>query len=586
MRAKELAPKWGLGERAMVELTNLTSNPQLVGKPTRLEVIAPDMESKFVAELNYHQPGARHTIEFEAHNIDLARLINQGRVGRALAVQGGALNIAGKGSLSNNEFELPVTVDAKRLDLSLAKTERFAGLSPEVWNEGLNELGGAFQFEADVYGRWLAPRLRLNTDELLANFRQQLLSAGKLVALKAVDKQLEQGKRLAREQIDTRVDAAKAVVDNAHDRADQQLDAASQKADQVAQQAEAKIGQAEQAVNQAQQGVDQRVAGAASKTQDRISGAQGQAQAMLGAKVDAAQKAAAALGAGPLPAENIPGVSVAGKLIGEAAAKAQRQVQSAQGGASRASGQAGDAARSPLAQGRGQVEQGQRYAQSYEGAARNALDSGQQKADTRLETSREQAGRYTTQSADRVRGLVERGFDSLARGAVGAQGASAGQHAEAAATDSPANGAETGRYDQYQSRYTNNAGTEPRQPSRKTATKRRTVFRVIARRRPAAPQRQPTMLEPLPLSRSPIATTTKKRPSKAPKAPPPPQARACLTVSRDGTTKRPRRRTIPRPRKTPSQTRPRAPLDLDTRRRQTVSRSMIAPATATPALPA
>lgn len=288
---KGLASQFGLGSDGSVELANLSSQPALTGQPTVVAIKAPGHGAEIVATLNLHQPEASHELKFHASGIDLAGLIEPYSPRAPLSVRGGKISLVGRGWLTPQEFELAINAELADLRVQVSAQRPVAGLPPQLWNDGLAQLRG-LQTEATLAGRWSKPQLRIDSDRLVQQFKQQLLAAGETLLAKAIDEQIARGEARVGQAIDqslARAEAAvdrqaakvDAAVDRTTERAEQIVDRASTKIEGVVAKGEAQVAGVGQRVEHSAAGVQStldRTQSRVSQTQDRYAQSAAQAQ--------------------------------------------------------------------------------------------------------------------------------------------------------------------------------------------------------------------------------------------------------------------------------------------------------------------
>jgi hypothetical protein len=217
VRATHLAPQWGLGDDATIQLTDLASDPRITRKPARLLVVAREGQLKADVQFNLHRPGMPHDLAFEAREVPLQKLVKPAKLPDTLTVTGGKLTLSGKGTLTSRQIDLPLRLTAKELDVKVGGTQPKGGLPADLWNQGLSKLGG-LEMPSRLSGGWRSPRLRLNAKELAAKFQEQLRAAGHEVLAHAVEQQLAKGQQFAKEAAANAKAKAEKIVQTNVDR--------------------------------------------------------------------------------------------------------------------------------------------------------------------------------------------------------------------------------------------------------------------------------------------------------------------------------------------------------------------------------
>jgi hypothetical protein len=288
---KGLDASFGLGSQGSIELANLSSQPPLTGQPTVVAIKAPQHKAEIVATLNLHQPEAAHELKFHANQIDLAGLVQPYSPRAPLTLRGGSISLVGRGWVTPHEFELAVNAQLADLHVQVSAQRNVAGLPPQLWNDGLARLQG-LETEATLAGRWSKPQLRIDSQQLVDQFRKQLLAAGETLLAKAIDEQvnraeakvgqaIDQSLARAEAAVDRQAQKVEAAVDRTTDRAEQAVDRAAAKVDGVVSKGEAQVAGVQQRVEQSAAGVQStldRVQGQVSRTQDRYADRAAQVQ--------------------------------------------------------------------------------------------------------------------------------------------------------------------------------------------------------------------------------------------------------------------------------------------------------------------
>jgi hypothetical protein len=234
VRVRGMPADWGLGQDAALQLTDLASDPRLAGRPARLLLVGYGGAVQASAVFNVHSPGVPHLVAFSARDISLQKLVDPTKLSGKMNVGGGKLTLTGKGTMTGQGFDLPLSVSAKELDLKLASASAVGGLSADLWNQGLNKLGG-LELQARVTGRWSAPRLHVDADELAARLQDQLRAAGHDVLSKAVEQQLARGQQLVQKAVEKERQKIEAALNQGEQAAAQVVENVKKEADQAQQ---------------------------------------------------------------------------------------------------------------------------------------------------------------------------------------------------------------------------------------------------------------------------------------------------------------------------------------------------------------
>ncbi|MDA7977675.1 MAG: hypothetical protein MPJ50_02760 [Pirellulales bacterium] len=249
IRAKHLAPQWGLGDQAMMEVTNLNSEPELLARPTRIEFAVPDHSIECIAHLNYHGETPHH-LHLKVSNISMAEVIHWDRLPQ-MAVSGGTLTFHGDGTFDHNGLELPMTVRMEHLAMALPGGSRQLGLPAELWNQGLAQLGG-LQVNAKLHGAWESPRVDVDTKGLVTQFQHQLHAAGHAMLATAVDEQVRRGQEWVQDQTSAQLARGQEYIDQGRDTAEATIQSGRDAVDDLAGNVQSTLDQANGVINQAQ----------------------------------------------------------------------------------------------------------------------------------------------------------------------------------------------------------------------------------------------------------------------------------------------------------------------------------------------
>lgn len=189
LSASDLASRWRLGRKALVELNDLSSNPRASRNPTRLRLVAPRLAGELNVEFHLEGSPHRHAIKCSAYDLDLAALFDATQAGRAANAKQGTTNLTGEGWIDHRRLDLPLQIEARTYDLPIDGPGRFAGIDNPLWRQSLSRLD-RLRIEAVLGGAWAAPTLTIDSDRLLAQLKDQLRAAGAHDLVRAIDEQL------------------------------------------------------------------------------------------------------------------------------------------------------------------------------------------------------------------------------------------------------------------------------------------------------------------------------------------------------------------------------------------------------------
>ncbi len=330
-----------LGNDAVAELVNLTSSPAMTGKPTSLQFVAPKLGLRVAGNLNLHKTGAQHDLAVEARGMNMDRMLRMDKLSEQMSMSGGKMVVRGKGSMNLEQFQLALTASVADVQFKLGKQGRLLGISPELWNEGLQQLG-TFKVQGSLDGSWTSPALHVNTQDLLAQLQQQLQAAGRLVLVKSIHEQIAKGEKLVQGGIEHLASQAQDTIDQAQE-----------KVDQTVAQGQATIAQADQTARKGVQKVDDRMY----QTEDDAHEAVAQQSHAAQMQIDRGKSVAGGLldkyasPGGQNAVDQIMGQGFSQRVIDQGGQKAQNTVQATQQKADHGIEIAGDAARAPIERG-------------------------------------------------------------------------------------------------------------------------------------------------------------------------------------------------------------------------------------------
>lgn len=179
LRATGLDEGWRLGRDSELVATHLSSFPQLSRSAARIEVSAPEYEAHVVIEMQgpEEDPGVGPYVRLHASNVPLVDLVDAGRDNQPVWIHAGTATIDAAGPADGAGMQFAINIEANDLRAKIEGNQTVLGLEPELWNEGLETLGG-FQADSVLAGTWESPCLIVNEDRLVDNFKHQLRGAG------------------------------------------------------------------------------------------------------------------------------------------------------------------------------------------------------------------------------------------------------------------------------------------------------------------------------------------------------------------------------------------------------------------------
>lgn len=211
LRMTDPTNAWRLGEKSLVELKSISSNPALCDRTAELKVIVPKFGAQIELAFDSVNAGKAHALRGSAYDVALAQLVDGDRARRTLSVRDGRARLSAQGVCDSRRIDLQVKIDLEALDADVMCNERLAGISVETWKDGLARLG-SFRGELRLSGPWSAPNLIVDQAQLVDGFRRQLALAGAADVVAAVDGQLATNERQANETFVVQASANEAEV--------------------------------------------------------------------------------------------------------------------------------------------------------------------------------------------------------------------------------------------------------------------------------------------------------------------------------------------------------------------------------------
>ncbi len=247
---RRLPEKWGLGPEAAVQIVNITSRPELLGKPTRLELLAPECGLELLADFNFHRDDVSHAVALQWQPAEPQKLV---RLPEDLPLRAspGRVIVQGQGWFTGKTLQLPLRVRARELSWQ-TDGEKPWGLDARIWKQALMGID-SLELRCRLQGSWSRPELQVDTEQLLAQLQHQLKAAGYDAVAQVVGENVGRLKKKAQAQlaqaqrrIQQEVENQKAKLQAAQKQAQEQLT-------QLQQQGQEKLQQSKQALAQATQ---------------------------------------------------------------------------------------------------------------------------------------------------------------------------------------------------------------------------------------------------------------------------------------------------------------------------------------------
>ncbi len=190
-------------EPQKLQATELTSHPELTGRPMVLTMTPEGADPTAHIELNFDRPDAVHTAAFRLRNVslgDVLRLSGEAPVD----VEGGRADIVIAGTFSATSLDFPFELDLTDLQAAVRPGQSFLGLDPDAAARMLDAVG-ELRITGSLTGSPGAPRVEINAGEVLASMRESLVAAGRAELANLVDEQAERLGKEIRARLDDEI---------------------------------------------------------------------------------------------------------------------------------------------------------------------------------------------------------------------------------------------------------------------------------------------------------------------------------------------------------------------------------------------
>jgi hypothetical protein len=191
LRAKGVELGGIVGEKAVVKVSDLTSAPQWMDRPTEVEILEPESDTQVKARLNLHRPEGLHEVEFRSTNRELAEMFEPGPRNKVVTNHGRA-DVRGRGLIGGNKVDVDFEVQLTELAAQVEATKPIAGLSPEVWNAGLSELQ-TLRTRGRVVGDLRSPKLQVSASQLGRDYAMEAYTQGKTELVEVIHQEMVHG---------------------------------------------------------------------------------------------------------------------------------------------------------------------------------------------------------------------------------------------------------------------------------------------------------------------------------------------------------------------------------------------------------
>ncbi len=183
----------------ILEATELSSHPELNGKPTKLTLTPIDGSDPTVRiVLRFDDPSAPHALMINQADIPLEGAIKTSE-SFPVDVSGGMADLHLAGRFSTDDVNLPFALLLHNLKASVPEGEQVMGMDAETATEVLSSME-QLEIEGTVEGALLAPRISIDYDKLTANMKEALLAAGKKQLSERANAEMDKAKQELKEQ--------------------------------------------------------------------------------------------------------------------------------------------------------------------------------------------------------------------------------------------------------------------------------------------------------------------------------------------------------------------------------------------------
>lgn len=196
MHCEQLPPVWNLGQQAVVQLANVTSDPRLSGKPTRALIIAPATGLAVETHLNLHDGLRPHELRIQSHSLRPQAVCNLARLAELAAPSDLAGCASGEGWFDRDRLQVQLALAVPTSGLQLRTEQSLAGLPARFWRDASQELD-RIELPIQLVGSLARPRLELDPVAVRQRFQQQLADAGQAGWSQALAEEVTANQQLA-----------------------------------------------------------------------------------------------------------------------------------------------------------------------------------------------------------------------------------------------------------------------------------------------------------------------------------------------------------------------------------------------------
>lgn len=210
---EELPTSWKLGARAVLQLSNVTSEPKRSGAPTGVLVIAPAAGLALEGRLNLHDAVRQHELRLQSYDVRPQSVVHLARLADVALPSDLPGCLAGQGWFDRQSLHVQLALAAPTAGLQIRSTAPLAGLPPQLWQQAATQID-RIELPLQLVGSLTQPRLELDPATARQRFQQQLAAAGQSGWSQAIADELSGASQfVAQRQPQTVHPAAEAPAD-------------------------------------------------------------------------------------------------------------------------------------------------------------------------------------------------------------------------------------------------------------------------------------------------------------------------------------------------------------------------------------
>ena len=187
--------------------TDLSSHPEMIGKPTLLSMKPVD-GTKPTAKLvlRFDDPDAQHALTANLEGIAMGDAVETSD-SFPVDINDGKADIKADGTFSAAAIQIPFTVTVHDLRANVEKGQTVMGMDAETATEVFNSIE-RLVIDGSLEGSLSSPRVKVDYDKLSANMKEALVAAGKKELSKRANAEMDKAKDELKEQAGEELDKA------------------------------------------------------------------------------------------------------------------------------------------------------------------------------------------------------------------------------------------------------------------------------------------------------------------------------------------------------------------------------------------